>query len=113
LILVDAILVGNGSGAWNFGPDETQVRSVSDVTYIAGDIWKTSGDWVQDLGPHPHEANLLLLNSDKARTNLLWRDKLNFEESIRWTLDWYKDVYYGNDVLQKTLQNVRDFELKG
>ena len=112
LVLVDAILDGNGSGAWNFGPDETQVRSVADVTNIAGDIWESSAKWEQDSDFHPHEANLLLLNSEKARTNLGWRDKLNFEESVRWTIDWYKNVHYVNDALQETLKNIRDFELR-
>ncbi len=51
------------------------------------DIWESSAKWEQDSGFHPHEANLLLLNSEKARTNLGWRDKLNFEESVRWTID--------------------------
>jgi CDP-glucose 4,6-dehydratase len=113
LVLVDAILDGNGSGAWNFGPNETQVRSVADVTNIAEDIWESSVKWEQDSGLHPHEASLLLLNSDKARTNLGWRDKLNFEESVQWALNWYKNVHYGSDALQETLKNIRDFEFRG
>jgi CDP-glucose 4,6-dehydratase len=110
LILVDAILDGNGSGAWNFGPDETQVRSVADVTNIAGDIWESSAKWEQDSGPHPHEANLLLLNSDKARIELDWQDKLSFEESIGWTIKWYKNIHNGSDALKETLANIRTFE---
>jgi len=110
LILLDAILVGNGQGAWNFGPNESQVRTVADVSEIAGSIWGVKDKWVQDSAVHPYEANLLLLNSSKARTELGWRDKLNFEESVKWTMNWYKNVHEGKNPLEETLKNIRDFE---
>ena len=113
LELVDALLAGTGSGVWNFGPDETQVRTVADVANIAGEIWGASTNWVSDSGDHPHEANHLLLNSEKARSELGWSDKLNFEGSVSWTMNWYKNVYGGADSLQETLRNIREFEARG
>jgi len=112
LVVVDALLDGNGSGAWNIGPDEAQVRSVADVTNIAGDIWERSIKWEQDSGFHPHEANLLLLNAEKARTKLGWQDKLSFEESIGWTINWYKNIHSGSEALKETRANIRAFEEK-
>jgi CDP-glucose 4,6-dehydratase len=110
LILVDAILKGSGQGAWNFGPDDSQVRTVADVSEIAGSVWGVKDKWAQDSAVHPYEANLLLLNSSKARTELGWRDKLNFEESVKWTMNWYKNVHEGKNPLDETLRNIRDFE---
>jgi CDP-glucose 4,6-dehydratase len=110
LILVDAILEGNGQGAWNFGPDDSQVRTVADLSEIAGSVWGVKDKWVNDSAVHPYEANLLLLNSSKARTELGWRDKLNFEESVKWTMNWYKSVHEGKNPLEETLRNIRDFE---
>lgn len=40
--------------------------------------------------PQPQESNLLLLDSTKAKTILGWEDKLNFEECLRFTAEWYK-----------------------
>ena len=110
LTLVDAILAGKASGPWNFGPDQNQIRTVANVSEAAGEIWGAKESWEQDISQHPHEASLLLLNSNKAREELGWHDKLNFEESIGWTMNWYKNVYKGNDSLKETLNNIRDFE---
>jgi CDP-glucose 4,6-dehydratase len=112
LILIDSLLKGGGNGAWNFGPDKAQIKTVADVANIAGEIWGVSENWEQDFKVTPYEAHLLMLNSDKARNEIGWRDKLSFEESISWAITWYKNVHYGNDVLDETLRNIRDFESK-
>lgn len=112
LLLVEALLEGKGVGAWNFGPLESQIRTVAEVSDSAGATWGVQQNWKLDSSDHPHEASLLLLNSNKARTELGWHDKLNFEESISWTVNWYKNVCDGNNPLEETLKNIRDFELK-
>ena len=110
LLLVDKILETKVNGAWNFGPTDLQSKSVSDVAEIAGDVWGVATKWEQDFSPHPQEASQLLLNSNKARKELGWSDKLNFEESIRWTIDWYKNVYDGLDPVKEILKNIWEFE---
>lgn len=112
LTLVDALIDDNAHGAWNFGPDENQFKTVADVADIAGGIWGVEKSWENDLGNHPHEASLLMLNSNKVRTELGWSDKLSFEESVQWTIDWYKNVHNGNDPFEETLKNIRSFEAK-
>jgi CDP-glucose 4,6-dehydratase len=77
---------------------------------MAGTIWGAQKNWEQDSINHPHEADLLVLNSDKARNELGWRDKLNFVESVEWTVNWYKNVHNGNEPLGETLKNIRNFE---
>jgi CDP-glucose 4,6-dehydratase len=110
LTLVNVILEDRGTGPWNFGPDETQIRTVADVSKIAGDIWGAPQSWEKDEHQHPHEASLLLLNSNKARIELGWKDKLSFEESIKWTMNWYKNVHDGKNPLEETMKNIREFE---
>jgi len=112
LTLVDAILNGSGVGAWNFGPLDAQARTVADVCDLACNSWDVKENWKMDATQFPHEAHLLLLDSGKARTQLGWKDKLNFEESVSWTMGWYKNVHNGNDPLKETLRNIREFELK-
>jgi CDP-glucose 4,6-dehydratase len=110
LMLVDSIIQNNTVGAWNFGPDENQFKSVADVANMAGDLWGLEKKWENDLGDHPHEASLLVLDSKKARRELGWSDRLNFEESIQWTINWYKSVYDGSNPARETLRNIREFE---
>ena len=112
LMLVDAVIQKKSVGAWNFGPDENQSKTVADVSNIAGTVWGVEKNWENDLGNHPHEASILRLNSNKARAELGWSDKLNFEESIKWTINWYKNVNAGSDPLEETLKNIREFESK-
>jgi len=112
LMLVDAVIQKNADGAWNFGPDEKQSKTVADVANIAGTIWGAEKSWDNDLGNHPHEASMLMLNSNKARTDLGWSDKLSFEESVKWTINWYKNVNEGSNPLEETLKNIREFESK-
>jgi CDP-glucose 4,6-dehydratase len=110
LTLVDAVIENKAGGAWNFGPDENQSKTVADVANIAAKVWGVEKSWENDSGNHPHEASMLILNSNKARTNLGWSDKLSFEESVEWTTNWYKNVNSGKDPLEETLKNIKDFE---
>jgi CDP-glucose 4,6-dehydratase len=110
LMLVDALIQRNADGAWNFGPDENQLKTVADVANIAGAIWGAEKSWESDLGDHPHEASMLMLNSNKARSELGWSDKLNFEESIEWTIKWYKNVYNGGEPYAEMMENIENFE---
>jgi CDP-glucose 4,6-dehydratase len=110
LLLIDAIIKGTGSGEWNFGPNDNEINTVADVAEIAGSIWGMETKWEQDEGLHPHEANLLLLNSEKARTKLEWKDKLDFIESVTWTTNWYLNVLQGGNPLEETLRNIHEFE---
>ncbi|KUH95284.1 CDP-glucose 4,6-dehydratase [Mycolicibacterium acapulense] len=90
LLLGQRLLAGDAdcADAWNFGPDGDGTRTVEQVL---GDLahrwpqlrWRVSSD------PQPHEADLLRLDSAKARKHLGWRPVWNIEESIRHTADWY------------------------
>jgi CDP-glucose 4,6-dehydratase len=110
LTLVDAVIENKADGAWNFGPDENQSKTVADVANIAAEVWGVKKSWENDSGNHPHEASMLILNSNKARTNLGWSDKLSFEETVEWTTNWYINVNSGKNPLEETLKNIRDFE---
>jgi len=112
LMLVDGIVSSNVQGAWNFGPVESEPKTVADVANIVSTVWGVNKGWESDLANHPHEAPALILNSNKARRELNWSDKLSFEESIKWTTSWYKNVNDGNDPLEETLKNIKEFELK-
>ncbi len=111
LILVEHLTVNGQNGVWNFGPDKSQSKSVLDVANLAGSVWGFEKNWEVDNGIHPHESEKLLLNSEKARSQLGWHEKLNFEESVTWTVNWYKRVEEGIHPLEAMQSNIHDFEL--
>ena len=43
-----------------------------------------------------YEAGLLKLNCDKSNLKLKWSPTLDFEETVRMTVNWYQN-YYSND----------------
>jgi dTDP-D-glucose 4,6-dehydratase len=60
-----------------------------------------------------HEANLLMLNIDKAFEVLNWKPTLNADEAIKNTVEWYKH-FYNQDVnmLDFTIKQIEEFEGK-
>lgn len=112
LRLIDSLLHGDGVGVWNFGPENTQEHTVEEVVKIAHQALGLNSTWkaapVNDL----YEADSLILNSEKARNNLNWENKLNFEESVYWAAKWYKSVNDGKSPLSETLLNIKDFHQK-
>lgn len=75
---------------WNFGPlpgDELPVRDVVDRFLLEwGD-----GAWRDDSGGnHPHEAGMLRLNIEKARSRLGWEPRWSLDRVMRETARWYR-----------------------
>lgn len=93
LLLVESMLSKGTGGSWNFGPDHTEIHKVNEVINSFSNHFKHSGPaWGLDQGENPPESHLLLLDSSKARTQLRWKDFLSFEETMKWTAEWYSDV---------------------
>lgn len=86
------------SGAWNFGPTNEGVETVGN---IADKIVKLWGSGTIEVGNEkgPHEANLLMLDTNKARNYLNWIPTLNIDETIDLIVEWYM----GSDGRKKEL----------
>ena len=67
-------------------------------------------DWVSDEGTNPHEAKLLQLDSSKARRLLGWEPKLTIEETLGWTVDWYRGFRDGEDARTLTDAQLARYE---
>jgi CDP-glucose 4,6-dehydratase len=77
-------------GAYNFGPDPRNQKTVSAL------VRQILKNWPGRLCPFieknpPHEAGRLQLCNDKARDHLGWRPQLSFSQTVRITMDWYRD----------------------
>lgn len=91
LMLGQQLLEGKSAfaEAWNFGPDRDGNRQVRQVLDALKRKWPES-HWQVGSQPQPHEAQLLHLDSGKAREKLLWRPVWTFEEGIDATAEWYE-----------------------
>jgi len=96
--------------AWNFGPGEESVRSVGEVSDWLIKRWGEGGKWEQDLSSNPHEAKLLKLDSSKARCNLGWTTVLSIEETLDWTVQWYRGLKAGEKGRDLTLRDIEHYQ---
>lgn len=83
--------------AYNFGPPAHQNYPVCEVIDEMAKHWdQVRWKDVSETQVHPHEAGLLKLNCDKALLDLRWQPTLKFEETVRMTVEWYKNFYLGS-----------------
>jgi len=108
LMLGERLLNGEKEFAegWNFGPEEKEVLTVEEVLNIASKQWDSIQFKIEE-NHHLHEANLLSLNINKAKTKLGWKPKWSNEISIKKTIEWYKEFYLNTTIL--TYTNIEDF----
>lgn len=91
--------------AFNFGPTLASNRTVRDLVEEVVKTWP--GCWEDRSDPHaPHEAKLLNLAIDKAQHLLSWAPVWSFEQTVRQTVEWYRQVDAGNDARMLTASQI-------
>lgn len=111
LALVDALLVGKGEGAWNFGPGPESFITVGEVSRLVADMWGAPQTWTTETASQPHEAELLALDASRAERELGWSNRLSFRETVQWTVEWERLQRLGNrDSRELTEDQIRRFE---
>lgn len=93
------------SGGWNFGPSSYENYSVGDVVEETKKIIPTIKIDAPKSTEKLHEAGLLKLDITKAVNQLGWKPKLNFEDTIKFTIEGYLEEI-------KPLNNIYDCRVK-
>jgi CDP-glucose 4,6-dehydratase len=76
--------------AFNFGPSQNSNATVEEILITIKSFW-SSIKWELDDQINPHEAGFLYLDSSLSRDVLNWKPILNLENTLRMTIDWYKN----------------------
>lgn len=95
--------------AWNIGPEHGDDRPVLKVAEAMVAALGTGKVVCEEAFNGPHEANLLRLDCEKAKTKLGWRPKLKFDQSIKFTADWYAAWKQGDDMMNFTRAQIATF----
>ncbi|MBT8562133.1 CDP-glucose 4,6-dehydratase [Polynucleobacter paneuropaeus] len=108
LVLGQKLLEGNQHyvGAWNFGPEREGNRQVQEVLHAIKKYIPIL-QWSQSAELHPHEAQLLHLDSGKAREKLFWKPVWSFEEGVESTANWYRAWLDRKEVISES--QLRDY----
>ena len=96
--------------AWNFGPEDDDVKPVSSIIEYLVDRWGDGARWVHDVSLQPHEAQLLKLDISKAKQFLGWQPRWSLFRTLDSIVEWQKVWLSGGDLKAVTLKQIRQFE---
>ncbi len=111
-LLLGARLAANPrkySGAWNFGPDLHDVKTVHELSVALVSYFDSNTEIKVHKDATAHEANLLQLNCDKAKLELQWRPSFNTHDAIKATAEWYYKVMNGVSAETQTAAQISEF----
>lgn len=95
---------------FNFGPNEDSVLKVAEVAQKVCEYYG-KGNVVVHKKDDLHEANLLMLNIDKAQKVVGWAPTYNADTAIKKTVEWYKRFYQKDtDMYNYTLAQITEYE---
>ncbi len=98
----------NYAGAWNFGPSENDTQTVSwMLNKFAEKI--PNATWQIDEKPQLHEANLLMLDSSKAKTQLDWAPRWSLDETLSKIVEWQEQFEVSTDLKKYSLSQIADY----
>jgi CDP-glucose 4,6-dehydratase len=86
------------NGAWNFGPNDIDARSVKEVVELLISGWGAPASWQKNEGQAPHEAHFLKLDCTKARQELGWEACWSLEKAIEEIIRWQKEFRNNGDM---------------
>ena len=96
---------------FNFGPNADQNYTVGDLIDEMQKYWSGADvEVVSDPDDQKKESTLLKLCCDKALHFLSWKPTLNFQETVQFTVEWYRKYYDQNeDVFKITCKQIEDY----
>jgi CDP-glucose 4,6-dehydratase len=95
--------------AWNFGPQNNEVKSVVEVLNIFYKYNNMSSYYDIKENLVLHEAGILKLDISKSQSLLGWSPKLGTEEAINLTANWYKNFSDGIEAAQLVNNDIKYF----
>ena len=111
LVLAEKLFI-EGAGfaeAWNFGPDDTDAKPVQwIVEHLCNQV--PGAQWQCDQAPQPHEANMLKLDSAKAKSKLGWQPRWDLKTALGMTLGWHQAWREGVDMAASSVQQIQAYE---
>jgi len=96
---------------WNFGPENNEIKPVLWITEKFDELWKNKIYWIIE-NSELHETKNLILNCQKAKSKLKWQSKINLENTLKWTIEWYQKYFDGEDMRKITEEQITKFQVK-
>lgn len=95
--------------AWNFGPNDSDTRSVAWVAKTLCRQWGGNALYEITQGAQPHEAAVLKLDCSKSRSKLAWSPRWNLEEGIGKVVEWYQAYQAKQDLPSLCFRQIEEY----
>ncbi|MCV9931284.1 CDP-glucose 4,6-dehydratase [Flavobacterium sp. LS1R47] len=89
------------SQAYNFGPQLSDSLPVAAMLKLAIQSWGKGEYVVENIERQPHEAGLLKLDISKAIVELNWHPRMNAEQAVSMTMDWYREFFMNKESISE------------
>ena len=109
--MIDNKLKSNLDPSWNFGPYKKNCKKVITMVNLLSKQWDENRKKKIVIRKNKKfkESQLLSLNIEKARRELGWKPRLTLEETINFTIDWYKSFFSNGDIESITNYQIEYF----
>jgi len=110
LLVAERLAEGDrtAASAFNFGPSDDDTRPVAWLVERMLEHWGATG-WDRPDAAQPHEANLLRLDSSKARDQLGWKPVLALDEALTMVVDWHRQTIQGADPREVSISQLEAY----
>lgn len=98
----------NYAQGFNFGPQQDSVLTVADVAKRIVELYG-KGEVIVGEKSSLHEAELLMLDIDKARKILGWSPCFSSDKAIESTVEWYRRFYDKKNMYDFTMNQIEEY----
>ena len=99
------------NGAWNFGPQDADARTVEEVITLFIAKWNQyigeGPSWQRDHQSQPYEAHLLKLDCSKANHYLNWKAKWSLEAAVDAIVQWHQAFQNKEDLQARMHEQIK------
>ena len=109
-MLMNEKLSSNLLPSWNFGPPVKNCKTVLEIVRKIVLQWGADPKKIKiSRSNNFDEAKLLVLNINKSRQELKWRPRLSLDQTIKFTVEWYKSLISNENMSHVTIKQINNF----
>jgi len=102
------------SQAWNFGPQDSDSRTVEWIVTQMLKKWPHEHPGYRVVNQDSrHEANMLKLDCSKALHELSWRPRWTLDRALDATVEWFEEYLQGKDIMELCKRQITEYEREG
>jgi CDP-glucose 4,6-dehydratase len=111
LMLAEKLVINgdNFAEAWNFGPEQSDAKTVFWVLDRLSEKF-SNAKWQAERTKQPHEANMLKLDISKAKLKLGWIPQWSLETAIDNTIKWYQAFKENENMIEFSIKQIKAYQ---